>query len=467
MGRSVQTNETAASSNGRARSHFGSRIGFILSAAGASVGLGNIWRFPYLAAEYGGGIFLLVYFILAATFGYTMVMSETALGRMTRKSPVGAYRTFGDGRFFRFGGWVNAIVPMIIVPYYSVIGGWVVRYFLAFASGQGKASAADSFFGSFTADPLQEMVCFLIFAFLTLLIIYFGVQNGIERVSKVMMPLLVILEVLISIYSMTRPGALAGVRYFLVPDFSKFSILTVVSAMEQMFYSLSIAMGILYTFGSYMLKETNLESASVQVEIFDTLVAILAGLMIIPAVFAFSGGTPESLSAGPSLLFLTMPKVFEGMAGGGVTGTLFFLLVFVAALTSSIALAESAVSTVEDELLWGRKASIVLVGAVMLLLGSLSLFGFNILSGVKLLGMDFLDFFDFISNSVMMPVGAMCTCILVLRAVGLPGIEREVESSSPFCGKKIYAFVLRYLSIVFLGVILVTSILSVLGIVKI
>lgn len=467
MENSVQTKQNGAGHGGKERSHFGSRIGFILSAAGASVGLGNIWRFPYLAAEYGGGIFLLVYFILAATFGYTMVMSETTLGRMTRKSPVGAFGTFGDGKFFRFGGWVNAIVPAIIVPYYSVIGGWVVRYFCAFVSGQGKAAAADTFFSGFIADPVQEMICFLIFAFLALLVIYFGVQNGIERVSKIMMPLLVILAVLVSIYSMTRPGALAGVRYFLVPDFSKFSILTVVSAMEQMFYSLSIAMGILYTFGSYMLKETDLENASVQVEIFDTLVAILAGLMIIPAVFAFSGGTPESLSAGPSLLFITMPKVFESMAGGGLIGALFFLLVFVAALTSAIALAESAVSTVEDELLWGRKASVILVGVVMLILGSLSLFGFNILAGVTPLGMDFLDFFDFISNSVMMPIGAMCTCILVLKVVGLPGVEKEVEISSPFRGKKIYAFVLRYLSIFFLGVILVTSILSVLGFVKI
>ena len=278
------------SHNHKQRSSFSGKIGFVLSAAGASVGLGNIWRFPYLAAKYGGGIFLLVYILLALTFGYTMIIAETSLGRMTGKSPVGAFHFFGKSISFSIGGWLNAIIPILIVPYYSVIGGWVIKYLVEYITGHGDLLATDEYFTSFISNGVSTEICFIIFALFTLLIIYAGVRNGIERVSKIMMPILVVLSVIIAIYSVTRPGALAGVKYFLVPNVQNFSWMTVVTAMGQMFYSLSIAMGILITFGSYMKKEISIEDSTRNVEVFDTAIAIMAGLMIIPAVFAFSGG---------------------------------------------------------------------------------------------------------------------------------------------------------------------------------
>ena len=327
------------------RSSFSGKIGFVLSAAGASVGLGNIWRFPYLAAKYGGGIFLIIYILLALTFGYSMIIAETSIGRMTGKSPVGAFSSFGKSRWLSFGGWFNAIIPILIVPYYSVIGGWVIKYLVEYIKGNGSLLATDGYFSSFITDGLSTEICFIVFALFTLGIIYAGVRNGIERVSKFMMPVLVVLSVVIAIYSVSRPGALKGVEYFLIPNIKNFSWMTVVAAMGQMFYSLSIAMGILITFGSYMKRDISIEDSTRNVEVFDTAIAIMAGLMIIPAVFSFSGGDPDTLQAGPSLMFITIPKVFDSMGLGTVIGILFFLLVLFAAVTSSIALTESAVST--------------------------------------------------------------------------------------------------------------------------
>ena len=232
------------------RSSFSGKIGFVLSAAGASVGLGNIWRFPYLAAKYGGGIFLLIYIVLALTFGYTMIVAESALGRMTRKSPVSAFQSFGKKKWMSFGGWINAVIPILIVPYYSVIGGWVIKYLLEYIRGDGAKLAEDGYFSAFISDGASTELCFVLFCMFTLVIIFAGVRNGVERVSKLMMPVLVILSVIIAVYSVTRPGALAGVKYFLVPNPANFSWMTVVTAMGQMFYSLSIAMGILITFGT-------------------------------------------------------------------------------------------------------------------------------------------------------------------------------------------------------------------------
>ena len=408
------------------RSTFSGKLGFVLSAAGASVGLGNIWRFPYLAAKYGGGIFLLVYIILALTFGYTLIMAETSLGRMTRKSPVGAFESFGNSRFISIGGWINAIIPILIVPYYSVIGGWVIKYLIEYFAGHSKTLAGDAYFTTFISNGWSTEICFIIFTLFTLGIIYAGVRNGIERVSKFMMPILIVLSLIIAVYSVTRPGAIEGVKYFLVPNFDHFSWMTVVSAMGQMFYSLSIAMGILITFGSYMKKDTSIEKSTENVEIFDTAIAIMAGLMIIPAVFAFSGGNAETLKSGPALMFITIPKVFANMGFGTAIGVVFFLLVLFAAVTSSIALTESAVSTFEDELHWSRKKSTVFMGMVMLLLGTLSCLGYGPLANFKILGMQFLDFFDFITNSVMMPIAAIATCLLVSKIVGVDKIEEEI-----------------------------------------
>ena len=446
------------------RSTFSGKIGFVLSAAGASVGLGNIWRFPYLAAKYGGGIFLLIYILLALTFGYTMIVAETAIGRMTKKSPVGAFSSFGKSKWLSAGGWINAIIPVLIVPYYSVIGGWVIKYLVEYIKGNGQKLAADGYFSDFISNGASTEICFTVFALFTLAIIYAGVRNGIERVSKFMMPILIVLSVIIAIYSVTRPGALEGVKYFLVPNVKNFSWMTVVAAMGQMFYSLSIAMGILITFGSYMKKDVSIEDSTRNVEVFDTAIAIMAGLMIIPAVFAFSGGDPETLQAGPALMFITIPKVFASMGFGTVAGILFFVLVLFAAITSSIALTESAVSTFEDELGWGRRKSTVLIGVIMLLLGTLSSLGYGPLGGVKIINMQFLDFFDFLTNSVMMPIAAIATCLLVSKVIGVKRVEEEVlHGESRFRRKKVFYFMIQYLCPVFAAIILISSVANAFG----
>ena len=446
------------------RSTFSGKIGFVLSAAGASVGLGNIWRFPYLAAKYGGGIFLLIYIILALTFGYSMIIAETSIGRMTKKSPVGAFQSFGKSGWLSAGGWINAIIPILIVPYYSVIGGWVIKYLVEYICGNAHQVAEDGYFSAFISNGVSTELCFIVFALITLVIIYAGVRNGIERVSKFMMPILVVLSVIIAAYSVTRPGAIEGVKYFLVPNVDNFSWMTVVSAMGQMFYSLSIAMGILITFGSYMKKDISIEDSTQNVEIFDTAIAIMAGLMIIPAVFAFSGGDPDTLQAGPALMFITIPKVFENMGLGTLVGVMFFMLVLFAALTSSIALTESAVSTFEDELKWSRKKSTVLIGVIVIALGSLSSLGYGPLAGVTIIGMQFLDFFDFLTNSVMMPIAAIAICLLVSRVIGVNGIEEEVmHGENKFRRKAIFNFMIKYLCPIFAAIILASSVANAFG----
>ena len=412
-------------------------------------------------------MFLLIYVILALTFGYTMIVAESALGRMTRKSPVGAFRSFAKGKkvgWLRFGGWINAIIPILIVPYYSVIGGWVIKYLIEYLKGNSTKLAKDGYFSEFISNGASTEICFVIFCMITLIIIYAGVRNGIERVSKFMMPILVILSVIIAIYSVTRPGAMAGVKYFLVPNPKNFSWMTVVTAMGQMFYSLSIAMGILITFGSYMKKDTSIEDSTRNVEVFDTAIAIMAGLMIIPAVFAFSGGDPDTLQAGPSLMFITIPKVFANMGFGTAVGIIFFLLVLFAAITSSIALTESAVSTVEDEIGWGRKKATVIIGLIMIILGTLSCLGYGPLAFVKIIGMQFLDFFDFLTNSVMMPIAALMTSLFVTKVVGIDRMEEEIRhGESKFRRKKIFIVMIKYLCPIFAIIILASSVANAFG----
>lgn len=449
------------------RGSFSGKIGFVLSAAGASVGLGNIWRFPYLCAKYGGGIFLIVYVLLALTFGYTMIVAETAIGRATNKSPVGAYRELSHNKFMGIGGWINAIIPILIVPYYSVIGGWVCKYLYEYIVNDVNTIAGDSFFVNFITNGAESEIWFLVFAFIVLLIIYMGVENGIERVSKLVMPILVILAVIICGYSVTRPGALGGVKFLFIPDFKHFSIMTLVTAMGQMFYSLSIAMGILITFGSYVKKEVSIEESTKQVEIFDTAIAVLASLMIIPAVFAFSGGDESMLKAGPSLMFITMPKIFASMGFGKIIGITFFALVLFAAATSAIALTESAVSTFSDEFGWDRRRGVNIMAAVMFILGSLSSLGNGPLSDVRIFGMQLLDFFDFLTNSVMMPIAALATCILITKFMTVEKLEAEVEQENhPFKRKAVFGFMIKFLCPLFVVIILVSAILNVLGIIS-
>ena len=449
------------------RGSFSGKIGFVLSAAGASVGLGNIWRFPYLCAKYGGGIFLIVYIILALTFGYTMIVAETAIGRATNKSPVGAFKDLSHNKIMGLGGWINAIIPILIVPYYSVIGGWVCKYLFEYIREDVSVIASDNFFTDFITNGYDAEFWFIVFAILVLFVIYKGVENGIERVSKFMMPILVVLAIIICIYSVTRPGALSGIKYLFIPNFKHFSIMTIVTAMGQMFYSLSIAMGILITFGSYVKKEVSIEESTKQVEIFDTAIAIMASLMIIPAVFAFSGGDESTLNAGPSLMFITMPKIFASMGFGRIIGILFFALVLFAAVTSAIALTESAVSTFEDEFKWSRKFGTNVMAVIMVVLGSLSSLGNGPLANIKIIGMQFLDFFDFLTNSVMMPIAALATCILITKFMTVERLEAEVEQENhPFKRKAVFSFMIKFLCPVFVVIILISAILNVFGIIS-
>lgn len=447
-------------------SKFSSRLGYVLAVAGSAVGLGNIWRFPYLAAKYGGGIFLLVYLILTVSFGYVLIVSETALGRMTQKSPIGAFKSFGQGIWYKIGGWINAIIPILIVPYYSVIGGWVIKYFVEYIKGNVNTLAQDNYFNNFISDSFNVEFWFIIFALFAFITILDGVKNGIERSSKIMMPILVVLAIMVVIYSVTRPGAIEGVKYFLIPNFEDFSIMTIVAAMGQMFYSLSIAMGILYTYGSYLEKDVDIEKSTKQVELFDTAIAILAGLMVIPAVFAFSTEAAESLQAGPSLMFITLPKVFASMGAGTIAGILFFLLVFFAALTSAISLLETSVSSLSQQFHISRNKAIVIMAFVMLAFGTTSCLGYGVWDFISIFGMAFLDFYDFLTNSIMMPIAALATCILIIKVVGFQKIIDEVKISSPFKREKMYVFFMKYLASFFLIIILLSSVASVLGIIS-
>lgn len=441
------------------RSSFTGKIGFVLAAAGSAVGLGNIWRFPYLAAKYGGGIFLLTYLILAVTFGFALMTAEIALGRKTGLSVVGAFTKLN--KKFTFLGYLAALVPAIILPYYSVIGGWVTKYLVTFCTPAGAAAAAgDSYFGGFISSAAEPVGWFFIYIGLTALIVLFGVEKGVEKVSKIMMPVLVFLSVVIAGYALTIPGAIDGVIYYIKPDFSKFSAATVLSAMGQLFYSMSLAMGIMVTYGSYMKKEVSLESSVAQIEGFDTGIAFLAGLMIIPATYAFSGGAPEALGKGPSLMFATLPKVFETMAGGQFIGALFFLLVLFAALTSSISLMETVVSIVCDKLKWNRRLACGGVFVFSIVMGLFSCLGYSAWSTVTIIGMQMLDFFDFITNSVMMPVVAFFTCIFVGYVIKPQAVIDEVELTGKFKKKALFTFVIKYLAPVCIIAILISSVLD-------
>ena len=447
------------------RSSFTGKIGFVLAAAGSAVGLGNIWRFPYLAAKYGGGIFLLVYVLLSVTFGFALMIAEISIGRKTKLSPIGAFRAL-DKRF-SFVGVLAAVVPAIILPYYSVIGGWVMKYIVGFVGGQGSLMASDTYFGNYIGSVAEPLVWFAAFIGITALVVLLGVDKGVEKVSKVMMPLLIVLVLFIAIYSMIAvDGAWEGVLYYIKPDFSKFSIMTVVAAMGQLFYSMSLAMGIMITFGSYMKKDISIEKSVHQIEIFDTGVAFLAGLMIIPAVFAF-GGEAALGQSGPSLMFVTLPKIFDTMPGGAVIGAVFFIMVFFAALTSSISLMETVVSTLLDKVNINRKLCSVFVLGFSLVVGSLSSLGYSAWSEFTLIGMQILDFFDFISNSIIMPIVALATAVFVGFFLKPRSVIEEVELSGEFKQKKLFSVVIRYVAPVCILAILISSVLSAFGVIKI
>ena len=458
-----------SNNSGSSRGLFSGNIGYILAVAGSAVGLGNIWRFPYLTAKYGGGIFLLIYFLLLFTFGYALVMAETSLGRKTRLSAVGAYRSFAGSShpFLKIGGWLNAIVPMMILPYYCLIGGWIVKYMFEYILGGSAGAAADGYFVGFITSNFEPVVWQLVFLGCTALIILKGVEKGVERASVVMMPILILLALAVAIYSMTRPGAGAGIAYYLIPDFSKFSIMTVVAACGQLFFSLSVGMGILITYGSYMKKEVDVEKATIRIGLMDTTIALLAGFMIIPAVFAFSGGDANAVNAGPGLMFITIPKVFESMGLGSFIGAAFFIMVFFAALTSSISILECCVSTLTDELKWSRKRATIFMFFEAVALGIPCSLGFGAWDFISIAGLSILDMMDFVAGSVLCPLCALLTCLLISRLVGPQKLVDDIKATSAFKGENIFRFCVTYLAPVILTLVLVSSVAATLGFIKI
>lgn len=446
------------------RSSFSGGFGFVLAAAASAVGLGNLWRFPYLAAQHGGGIFIFVYLILVLTFGFSLVLMEIAIGRKTKMSSIRAFTMLHKKAGFL--GFVAMLVPMIILPYYCVIGGWVIKYMVAFLTGQGKAAADTSYFGGFVGATFSPLITFLIFLGVTSIIVALGVEKGVERASKWLMPILIIISLGVSIYIFTIPHALDGIKYYLLPDFSKFSIKTVCAAMGQLFFSLSIAMGILISYGSYVRDDVDISKSVNHIEIFDTSIALLSGFMIVPAVYVF-GGEAGLATGGPGLMFKTLPQVFERMTMGGVIGAAFFILVFFAAITSSISVMEAVVSNLIDRFKMSRLKAVIVVVCICLVLGTASSLGNGVWSHIKIWGMDFLTFFDFLSNSLMMPILALGTCILVGWILGTKIIEDEVTKNGEKFGRvKIFRVMIRYIAPVMLVMILVFYTLAQFEIIK-
>ncbi len=447
------------------RGSFSGGFGFVLAAAGSAVGLGNIWRFPYLAAKYGGGIFLLVYILLVITLGYTLMIAENAIGRRTGKGALNAFAELS-----KKWGWLGllaTLVPCIILPYYNVIGGWVIKYFIAYLDAQAAAVAGETYFTDMLASPGTLILFQAIFTGITMAILLNGVEKGVEKTSAVLMPMLIVLAIVIAIYSISRPGAIEGVKYLFIPKFENFTINSVLAALGQMFYSLSLAMGIMITYGSYLPKDADLNKSVGQIEICDTIVAILAGAMIIPAVFAFSGGDESALGAGPGLMFVTLPKVFNSMGMANIIGGLFFFLVFAAALTSSISIMETIVASVCDHFKIGRTRSVIIVAGMSFLISLLPALGYNVLSGVRFFGkFDILDFMDFITNSVLMPVCALLTCLFVSVGIGVKVIGDEVLSSGKFGRQKLFNVMIKFIAPILLIAILVSSLLNSLGIIS-
>lgn len=455
------------------RSNFTSSLGFIMAAAGSAVGLGNIWRFPYLAAKDGGGVFLLCYIILALTFGFALLTTEIAIGRKTAQSPLTAYGVLHKN--WKFIGILACLVPTIILPYYCSIGGWVFKYLFSFATGNGFVSASDGYFTEYICSQGQPLFWMLLFLAATAFVIFGGVNKGIEQFSKILMPILFILIIGIAFFSLTltntdangvtRTG-LEGLKVYLIPDFTGMTLpkfmSIVMDALGQLFFSISVAMGIMVAYGSYAKKDTNLMKSINQIEFFDTMVAVLAGMMIIPAVFTFMG--TEGMSAGPGLMFVSLPKVFVAMGTvGNIIGFAFFLMVAFAAVTSSVSVMEAIVSSIMDAFHLSCKKSAAIVTAYSVIVGIIVCLGYNILyfelplpNGT--IG-QILDLMDYISNNILMPLVALCTCILIGWVLSPKIIIDEVTQNQYKFGRKtLYIIMIRFVAPVLLFILLLQSI---------
>ena len=454
------------------KSGFSGSIGFVLSAAGSAVGVGNIWRFPYLAAQDGGGLFILVYLILVLTFGFTLLTTDIAIGRRTQKNPMKAFASLHPK--WDFLGKLTFLVPAIIMTYYSVIGGWILKYIAVFLTGQGAAAAQNGYFDSFISAPVAPVVFMLAFLAVTAFIVYSGVEKGVERFSKLVMPGLLVMILGISIFSLTlrhtdadgtvRTG-LQGMAVYLIPCFSGLTLgrflKILLDAMSQLFFSLSVAMGIMITYGTYVDKNVNLSHAISQIEIFDTGVALLAGAMIIPAIYVFSG--TEGMTSGPGLMFVSLPKVFQAMGSlGTVLGVVFFVMVALAALTSSVSIMETLVASCMEMFHTTRKKMSLLIGLLSAGASTLICMGYNVLYFKVTLPNgtvgQLLDVMDYVSNSFLMPLISLLTCILVGWVIKPRWIAEEMESSGHiFRRKRMYGFMIRYAAPVILVILFLQS----------
>ena len=453
-------------------STFSGQIGFVLAAAGSAVGVGNLWRFPYLAAKDGGGLFLLIYLILTLTFGFTLLSSDIAIGRRTKQSAIGAYAMMRPK--WKFLGILTFLVPVLIMTYYAVIGGWITKYAVVYMTGGASQAAEDGYFTSFITSPVSPVIFALIFMAVTALIVYNGVEDGIERVSRYMMPILLIMVIVIAIFSLTlkntdasgevRTG-LQGLLYYLTPNFEGLTLgrflEILLDAMSQMFFSLSVSMGIMITYGSYVKPDVNLNKSVNQIELFDTGVALLAGVMIIPAVYVFSG--TEGMSAGPSLMFISLPKVFAAMGGAGVfVGILFFITAIFATLTSCISVLESIVANCMEIFHTGRKKTTLVLSAIYLAASAVIALGYSLFYfEVKLPNGStgqLLDIMDYVSNSVMMPFIALLSTILIGWIMTPDYVIDELQrNGEAFRRKKLYRVMIRFVCPVMMLILFLQS----------
>ena len=451
---------------------FSGSIGFVLAAAGSAVGVGNIWRFPYLAAKDGGGLFLLIYLALVLTFGFTLLTTDIALGRRTQQ---GALRAFASIRpAWGFLGKLTFLVPALIMTYYTVIGGWVSKYMVDFIAGSGISAAQDGYFTAFITSPVSPIVFTLLFLCVTALVVFGGVEKGVERFAKLVMPGLLVMIVGIAVFSLTlshtdesgvtRTG-LEGLAVYVIPSFegltfSRF-LQILLDAMSQLFFSLSVSMGIMITYGSYVKRDVNLNRAVSQIELFDTGVAFLAGMMIIPAVYVFSG--TEGMASGPSLMFISLPKVFAAMGGAGrIVGIVFFIMVAFAALTSCVSIMETLVANCMEIFSCSRRRVSLIIGVLSAVAAAIICLGYNALYfELKLpngsVG-QLLDVMDYISNSFLMPAISLLTCVFVGWVVGPQFVIEEMERTGDrFTRKRLYSFMIRYAAPLIMAVLFVQS----------
>ena len=395
------------------RDSFGSRFGALVALAGSAVGLGNLWRFPYLVGENGGAAFIIIYILMSFIICLPIFICEFVVGRRSQENAYSAFRDLSGGSWWKYVGVMTVIVPLIVTSYYSVVGGWSVEYLfksLSFSFTHGDSQAAiNTMFGTFVSSPWLPLLCHTIFLFATAVIVAAGIKGGIERFSKVMMPLLFVIVLGIAIYSMTLPGSGKGIEYLFHPDFSKIDAKACAAALGQAFFSLSIGFGTIMTYASYVSKKENVMFQSVATAVSDLSFALIAGVAIMPAVFAF-GLNPES---GPGLVFETLPYVFSQMPAGGVVAILFFVALLVAALTSSISMFEVGVAYLVEEKKMSRVGACAIVFSGCWMLGALCSLSFGPLSDVHICGRTIFDFFDNLSSNVLMTLGSLLTVLFV------------------------------------------------------